>query len=1274
MDREDNPPCPNKLFFANSYNLNRLVSNSWKEGLYMASEKRRYPSINRINKDGVIVNVSGGIDEFTSVIPTFRTKIIYVDITLFTNPGVPKSGDALGRLLYTISKTPASFKRIYKGFKFIFCNGEINAKTTKSFVLNVDKYRSTEFDTICRLIRELAGKDSKSLVGPSSGTKIQPVLQVQDQEQEEQDILDGEKEELLKKIKQAAELAETEEEALDILEDDEYVKKILLDLEAEADDGPKMSVTRTSRMAKINDEFLNSKVNGDISVKDIVNGSNKKKELPPSDMRVDGINKEQWKDVRFINFEKTYSLHEDILKCINTLPNKQYPIAVRSVNVEDISNSQDFLYTYKIETEDFSGKRATLTVDLPKFKNERFMRLRGNDKIMSGQFLLLPCTKSDSDTVQLVSFYNKIFIRRKGQLKKSYPSSDRLIKALRKIDSGKANIKGMKIYFGDNTKISTKYELPVDYIDLTSTLNRIETSRHTYYFDQDIYRTKFSCDSKKGIPFAVDKQTKEIIYYQDGDMIPNLDKLYANMGQRIAYALAMDCPDFLDLYNSMKVSNTLNYSEASVLASKIPLIVLLGLSLGFSEVLKRANIKFKFIDKKSSNIDLDMHSLIPFADGYLRYEVNYSSSMLLNGLSKCDTENYDFADMEKKSTWLDFLDNFGGRILSDGLDNFRESFLDPITQEICKDCRLPTDYFNLLIYANNMLADNKYIKHTDISGNRFRSNEQIAQLFYKCLCNAYESYKLQTKRGRKVAITMKRSVVIDAILLNSTTSDLSILNPLLELEAANSISFKGPSGMNSDRAYGLDKRCYDDSMLNKVALSNSFAANIGISRWATMDMDIQGDRGYIKKSGIDEMSVTKSLCVTEAITPFGINRDDPFRTAMTFIQTSKHSMRTKKSMPLLISNGTDEAMPYMSSDTYCYRAKESGVVKEITKEYMCISYDKPVNGYMGEYIDLRDSVKKCSDGGFYITIKLDTDLKVEDKFKKNDIIAYDKLSYANKNGEDDNIAYNLGTMAKVAILNTDEGFEDSTSISNWLSEAMETEVVTMKDLSLSKNCNVYEMVMVGQRVQEGDSLITFQNSFEEKDANLLLKSITDTDYVSDLGRQRIKAKYTGVVQDIKIYRTCELSEMSDSLRKIVENYENGIKKVKKVYQKYNASGMEALDPDTKVSQTGKTKNVSDGVLIEFYIMYNDKLGVGDKIVAQSANKGVVKYIFPKGMEPFSVNRPDESIHALFAARSFNARKVTSVWSSGALNKVLIELDRKIKDILNIPQIPIEDIQ
>lgn len=412
-----------------------------------------------------------------------------------------------------------------------------------------------------------------------------------------------------------------------------------------------------------------------------------------------------------------------------------------------------------------------------------------------------------------------------------------------------------------------------------------------------------------------------------------------------------------------------------------------------------------------------------------------------------------------------------------------------------------------------------------------------------------------------------------------------------------------------------------------------------------------------------------------------IHLDDPFRSAMTYIQTSKHSMRTKKSSPLLITNGADEAMPYLNSSTYAVKAQDDGIVEEITDNYMVVKYKSPIpNTFASDektsqyrMINLKETVKKNSDGGFFITIKLDSTLKKGSKFKKGDILAYDKASFGIAH-EDDKLAYNLGVLTKVAIMNNDEGFEDSTSISHALSEALASEVVTMRDTPpLVKSTNIYHLVKVGDPIQEGEPLIIYQNAFEEEDANLLLKSITDEDIVSDLGRVRIKSKYTGVVQDIKIYRTCEIEEMSSTMQKIVRDYEKGIKATRAMYKKYGIPGANMLDPDYVMPQTGKLKNCPDGIVIEFYIKYNDKMSVGDKLVAQSANKGTIKDIFPEGMEPFSENRPDEKIDALFAARSFNARMVTSVFTSGAINKCLIELDRAVKDIMGLEQIPLEEV-
>lgn len=1034
--------------------------------------------------------------------------------------------------------------------------------------------------------------------------------------------------------------------------DSDYFKAILKDLESSGNNHVNISATRAARMNDLNDKFLKKKINN-ASVKDLIYSSSTNTPLPKTELNIDTVN-EEWKNLEGVNFEKAYDIDEDIFAILYSLKDKTYPISIVDINTEDTSTSEDHVYTYTVKCEDSFGTRFTMKFDIPKFRNNRFMKLKGNEKTLNGQLLLLPVIKTDEDTVQIVTSYKKIFIRRYGESTgKGLPQSDAIIKVIEKY---KGN--NIKVVYGDNRRICSKYELPIDYLDLSKIFSKItiKSYKDTYdfYFNQDELREKFKIDETKGIPFGV-INNKQIIYYRYGEG----DRVLSDT--IISYMISGD-NEALELYESATRRKKYVYSRASILNTKIPLIVVMAYSEGLIGVLNKAKINYELTEKRPKKNTFE--DIIKFKDGYLKYRISYDSSLLLNGLKECDTENYSVKDINNKEMWVDFLDLFGGRIKADGLDNFYDLTMDPITVDICKIYGLPTDYIELLAYANSLLADNKYNKHVDISGNRYRTNEQIAALTYEAICEAYEQYRLQIKNGRqKPTMSMKQSIVIDKLMEQPTFSDLSVFSPILEAESANAVSFKGKSGMNSDRAYGLDKRIYDKSMTNILALSTGFAANVGLTRQVTIDKNITGKRGLIKESRLEDMNTTKSLSMTEALTPYGTTHDDPFRTAMTFVQTSKHSMRAKKQSPLLITNGADEALPYLCSDMFSFKAKKAGEVIEVTKDYMVIKYKDDTK----DFIDLRENIKKNSDGGVFEVLKLDTDLKVGSKVKENQIVAYDKKSFVNNTGSG-NLSASVGILSKVAILETDEGYEDSAIISNRLSENLMSEVVIQKPVLIEASTNVYKMIKKGKEINVGDTLMVIQNSFDDEDANILLKNITDEEVVSTLGRIPITSKITGVVQDIKIYRSCELEDMSDSLRKIVSSYESEIKKLKKA-GKDSINGVEyELEPTYKLPPTGKLKNSPNHVLIEFYLKYDDKMSVGDKIVYYSALKGVVKDIFAEGKEPRSKFRPDEPIDAMLSAESINARMVGSIINTGCINKILIELARKSREIMGLPQI------
>ena len=1063
-------------------------------------------------------------------------------------------------------------------------------------------------------------------------------------------------------IKNRADDSKDASEAIKNLEQDAFAKELISSLTYDSETGINFSATRRARLNDLNDKFLHKSINGK-SVEELLAASRINNEIPKSDIPIESLD-DQWKGLTFNNFEKAYNINEDIMAILACFADKSLPMAVRNVEREDISTSEDLLWLYKIEFEDGFGKRFKMEVEVPKFRDGKYMRLRGNDKIISNQLILLPIIKTDEDTAQVVSNYNKIFIRRYGTTTgKSCIASDRLHKALKKyIEAGNTKI---KIRTGDNSRISSKYELPIDYVDLSSAYTSIEGSSFKFYFDQEeLMRECPEFFKGKNHPLILGWQKrgneKEPITWTIGDYFCTL---------AIAPYLENEDPAFRQIYENTSEAAKYTYSKASILSTEIPLIVVMAYSEGLQTSLKKANIEYAIVDKRQK-YDNNYEDVIKFQDGYLYYKLDYNSSLLMNGLKECNTEDYSISEINNKRMWLDFLDLFGGRILADGLDNFYDLMIDPITLNILKDCNLPTDYVSVLAYANNLLADNKYNRHIDITGNRMRSNEIIAGYFYKAISKAYGDYQRQIKRNRKEAtFSMKKSAVVDLVFLDPTESDASVINPILDVEAASACSFKGLSGMNSDRSYGLDKRTYDDSMLNVLAMSTGFAANVGLTRWATINSAIAGKRGYIKKTDPSKMNDVDTLSMTEALTPFGTTSDDSMRVAMTFIQTSKHSMRVNKGRPLLITNGADEALPYLSSNTFSFKAAFDGVVKEATDDYIIIEYKSKSGAVPAEkpydFIDLREKIKKNSDGGYFEVLKLSPCVKKGQKIKAGQILAYDKLAYSNEFSTGDNLAYNVGPLAKLAILVTDEGFEDSAIIDDDLSEMMASDIVILKDLFLEKGSNVYSMVKKGQPVQEGDPLIIFQNAFDAEDANALIKNLSaDQDEINEIGRVTLKSKVTGIVQDIKMYRTVELNELSPSLKKIFKEYESHIDKTKSVMNKYHINTA-TYDSSSKLDATGKLKKAEGKVLIEFYLKYHDKMGVGDKLVYYAALKGVVKGIFPKGQEPYTDRRPKEKIRTFLTASSISKRMVGSIIKAGAIQKVMVELDRAVKDIYGI---------
>lgn len=1168
----------------------------------------------------------------------------------------------------TIIDNPTSLPNKYKDILFLFL-GDRSYFTLDFSKVDLNKVKNSFIRNIKHILSnsiviqdEDNVKSSPKAIKTDIIDKIEKTQNIEIKSIDSKDIEvkneeDKNKQKLVDKIDTVSKTSSDEDIAMDKLDDDE-VKDILDLLSTTPDNGPKVSGARASRNLKLKNDLLTKEIKGK-SIKDLLadepipeyDSTGKNIDVEPLDLEIDSVN-DEWKELKFVKMDDDYDIDADIVKVFNSLSRLSYPLFIRDIKVENTSTSEDAIETYEVKLEDNQGDRFTIKIDVPLFIDGKYLKLRGNRKEIPNQLFLMPIIKTDEDTVQIVSNYKKIFVSRHGAGNgKSIIPCGKLIKTLTK--NKYPNIKYTE---GMNRKVSSKYELPIDYIDLGNVFNTIEANNYTFYFNQDELRNKYGSkvDDSKGVPFGYDNKNNTILYYNSSngifsDYLASLISSSGNTGK------------FYEDYENASKSTKYTYSRASIMAVKIPLIVLCAYHEGLDTVLKKANINYKLSEERPKDLPKNW-DYIKFKDGYLSFEVDYDSSLLLNGLRDCPVYDTSITELNNRITYLGYLDNFGGRIISDGLDNYYDLMIDINTYELLKSYKLPTDYISVLLYANQLLADNKFIKHTDIAGTRqVKRKQQIVDLLYEVLTKQYARYANAIRHGRTKTFSVKQSALIDEFMKLNTTSDLSINNPMGEYESYNTITPKGHSGMNADRAYSLDKRSFDESMMNVLSSSTGFSGNVGINRQLTIDANVDKYGRILSNKDNKDLNPVKSLCMTEALTPFGSTNDDPFRTAMNFVQSSKHSMRCEDGDPLLITTGADEALPYLTSNTFSFKSKDAGTVIEKTDDYMVLEYKDGTH----DFIDLSNQVEKNSANGIYLTLKLSTNLKQGDKFDKNSIVAYDNLAYSNKTGSTDDISYNIGPLVKIAILNTDEGYEDSAIISDKLSDRMATDIVMVVSKAVPKDSNIYNMVKEGQEVKEGDTLFTIQAASDDEYVDQVLRNLSDTDedMINELGRVNIKADHTGIVEKISIKRTCRKEELSETALKLFNKYEYKVNKTKSVMKKYGIDT--SMVPSTdKLDNQGKLKK-TDGLYIEIYIKYRDRMSIGDKLIYYSAVKGVVKDIFPKGDEPYSEYNKEEKIDSLLALGGINARMAMAGMKSGAINKGIINLTRQCKEILGL---------
>ena len=526
---------------------------------------------------------------------------------------------------------------------------------------------------------------------------------------------------------------------------------------------------------------------------------------------------------KFVNFDKEYAekcLEKNIDDAVAILSKASDKIFVTEKTVEDNSTSTDLKETYTYKLVDEKGNKMTLSFDIPKIIDGSYVYLNGTKKNIRHQFILKPIVKTGPDTVQIVTAYNKVFIRRQGAVNQNV---NKISTYLEK------NTDQFKVKLGNCSMQNSEYMVPLDFSMLSRYFSEFTVKNTTFYMAIDTlkerYRkltgTELTYDEAHEIPIGIDKKTKAAVMLKLTDSYTDTIFSYFADEDKSGIAKIKRKPRFI-------------VANAKIMGRNLPLIFFMMFCEGFSAVMKKANIAYEFVAKNQKKMyDPMQYDAIELNDGFIMWKKTpFRNELLMNGFKYCDLSDFDYEDLESKDTFISLILPFypGKAKIYNALDNYRDFLLDDKAKEILTDFGYPTDLVELLVVAAGMLTDTNYLIENNLNNMRIRSNEVIADLVYKNITSAYDSYRRTSHKDKPTKLSIKKSQIIDDLLDSDTNmiEEFSTLNPVLELEKQHSVTFKGIRGIQLDRAMTLPRRAYDKSMLGTVGLSTSPERSGGI--------------------------------------------------------------------------------------------------------------------------------------------------------------------------------------------------------------------------------------------------------------------------------------------------------------------------------------------------------------------------------------------------------------------------------------------------------------
>lgn len=641
----------------------------------------------------------------------------------------------------------------------------------------------------------------------------------------------------------------------------------------------------------------------------------------------------------------------------------------------------------------------------------------------------------------------------------------------------------------------------------------------------------------------------------------------------------------------------------------------------------------------------DIH--IRFADRVLHFNrYPLQKSLIVAGLANYDLTSYSMSEFEGKDVYFRILADEGTSTnYLKGIDDFYDLFIDNITYSVLKMMKEPTNVRDLLIRCAVLLSTTDHLPPSSGLNHRIRGYEQFAAILCNEMSRSFANFRSHKGLGNK--FTINPDAVYLRIIQNATMLPAELGSPMEDMKLKAEVSYAGIGGRTAE-SFVVNDRRFDESDTGVIGEATVDNGKAGMAATLSYNPNIKGTLGIVQPTEDKNKIEPSQLWTTTALVFPCSTNDDTKRINFINIQSS-HLVPVKQYDRLRVRTGYERIVAHRCSRIFAGVAEEDGKVTKIDDKAKLVevtykSGRKDVFTFGESYTEFQS---------FEVTNRVALDVKMGQSFKKGDIITHN-TDYFHKDHDTGQVDFSIGSLANVALIESDATTEDSCEISERLSKKLTMYPTNERVVVLSAKSLVHYCAKVGDHVIPTDNLMIFE---ESPMTQSMFTADDDTlSMIADLNKATPHADHQGEIVKIDAYYGCEIKDMSPTLQPIVKAaVDEKIRRSKLASETDKADEYPTSSIIAKDSKYKGTMFTEDTVMLIFHIKEAIPHGTGDKLVLCNQLKCTCCGVFPKKLYTES----GVEVDMLFSARAMNKRIVLSAPLTGIASRILERVEDDI---------------